>query len=159
MAEPNAWRRAALVLEIAVVAALLVLVWQNTQLRRKVGLAMRSAAPRFHAGDSLPGLQVIDLTGKPQTLRFREGRVVVALVDPGCGSCQAVIQSLRSVPTARIISVTDLAGTQPLLRGTPNAYVSDPRDPLRRHFGKVPQIFVVEQEKVMRTCATAPECL
>ena len=159
MAEPMVWRRVALVLEIAVVAALLFLVWQNMLLRRKVGLAMRSAAPRFQADDSLPGLQVIDLTGKPQTLRFREGRVVVALVDPGCGSCQAVIRSLRSVPTARIISVVDLANSEPLLRGTPNAYVSDPRDPLRRYFGKVPQIFVVEQEKVMRTCATARECM
>lgn len=29
MAEPNVWRRVALVLEIAVVAALLFLVWQN----------------------------------------------------------------------------------------------------------------------------------
>ena len=159
MAEPNVWRRVALVLEIAVVAALLFLVWQNAQLRRKVRLAMRSAAPRFQAGDSLPGLQVIDLTGKPQTLRFQEGRVVVALVDPGCGSCEAVIRDLRSVPTARIISVADLVRTEPLLRGTPNAYVSDPRDPLRRHFAKLPQILVVENEKVMRTCATARECV
>lgn len=120
---------------------------------------MCSAAQRFHAGDSLPALQVIDLTGKPQTLRFQEGRVVVALVDPGCASCEAVIRSLRSVPAARIISVADLTGTEPILRGTPNAYVSDPRDPLRRHFGKVPQILVVEHEKVMRTCATARECV
>ena len=159
MAEPNVWRRVALVLEVAVVAAFLFLIWQNVQLRRKVQVAMRSAAPRFHAGDSLPALQVIDLTGKPQTLRFQEGRVVVALVDPSCGSCEAVIRTLRSVPTARIISVADLPGTEPLLRGTANAYVSDPRDPLRRHFGKVPQIFVVEQEKVIRTCATARECV
>jgi hypothetical protein len=158
MAEPKVWRRVALVLEIAAVAALLFLVWQNAQLRRTAKLAMRSAAPRFHAGDSLPGLQVIDLTGKPQTLRFQEGRVVVALVDPGCGTCQDVIRSLRSVSSARIISVADLAGTEPLLRGTPNAYVSDPRDPLRGQFGKVPQILLVEQEKVMRTCATAREC-
>lgn len=159
MAESNVWRRVALVLEIALAAALLFLVWQNAQLRRKATLAMRSAATRFHAGDSLPGLQVIDLAGKPQTLRFQKGRVVVALVDPGCGSCAAVIRDLRPVATARIISVVDLAATGPLLRGTPNAYVSDRGDPLRRQFGKVPQIFVVEQGTVMRTCASARECL
>lgn len=159
MEESNVWRRTARVLEVAVVAALLFLAWQNAQLRRKATLLMRSAAPRFQAGDSLPALQVIDLTGKPRTLRFQEGRVVVALVDPGCGSCQEVIRGLRSVPTARIISVVDLPATEPLLRGTPNAYVGDPRDPLRRQFGKVPQILIVEQEKVMRTCVTARECV
>lgn len=159
MGEPNVWRRAALVLEIALAAAVLFLLWQNAQLRRKAMLAGRSAAPRFHAGDPLPELQVIDLTGKPRTLRFQDGRVVVALVDPACGTCADAIRVLRSVPTARIISVVDLPRTEPLLRGTPNAYVSDPREPLRRHFGKVPQILVVEQEKVMRTCATARECV
>lgn len=159
MAEAKGWRRAAVLLELALAAALLLVLWQNAQLRRKNTLAMRSAAPRVHAGDALAALQVVDLAGRAQTLRFEEQRVVVAVVDPGCASCAAVIRELRSVPTARIISVADLAGTEPLLRGTANAYVSDLRDPVRSRFGKVPQVFVVERGQVTRTCATARECL
>jgi hypothetical protein len=149
-------------LESAVVVVFVLLVWSNLSLRRQHGhaaAAVRSARA-FTVHDSISALPVVELSGAAGTLPLG-GRTIVAIVDPRCESCRELLARIRPDSGVQVLSVAPLAETQTMARDTGLAAVThmlgnpQPPDPRLQIY---PQLFVVDQGHVVRTCASIVEC-
>jgi hypothetical protein len=147
------------VLELAVVAVFALLVWNNYSLRRQhaAAAAVRSARA-FLVHDSVAPVSVTDLAGAPQMLPLN-GRTIVAVVDPRCDSCRELLSTIRPDSGAQVLSVAPLAETRTMAQTAGlNAVTHVLQSAADRRFQIYPQLFVVERNQVVRTCASMTEC-
>jgi len=154
-----------MLLELAVVAVFLFLVWNNYTLRRQH--ASVAAAPPGARGfvpkDFLESIPTVGLDGARGTLDLRGSRSVVAIVDPRCESCREVIATLRPQPDLHVLSIAPPAETRAMAAETGLTTVTrNIGEPLPPNVGAqlhvYPQLFVVDRGMVVRTCATIAEC-
>jgi hypothetical protein len=152
------------VLELAVVVVFAFLIWNNYTLRRqqtRAAAAVKSARA-FTVHDSIAALPIVELNGARGTLPL-DRRTIVAIVDPRCDSCRALLARIRSDSGVQIVSVAPIAETRAMAQesglnsvthalATPETARIDPRLQI------YPQLFVVEQGHVVRTCASIDEC-
>jgi hypothetical protein len=147
-------------LEAAVVVVFALLIWNNFALRRQTAHAAAAfkSARAFAVHDSFGALPVTELTGARATLPI-DGRIIVAIVDPQCDSCRALLADIRPDSGIQVLSVAPLPETTAMARNkrlTAITHVIETRDPKLQIY---PQLFVVEGGKVVRTCATVAECV
>ncbi|HEX9986269.1 MAG TPA: hypothetical protein VGF69_23620 [Thermoanaerobaculia bacterium] len=157
-------------LEIGFAILFVVLAWNNFTLRRQLAAAAvtpaRSGADaNFVAGDRLGRLDVLDLTGRKASLDLSTGRTLVAVVNPTCKSCVQTVAELSAarLKNARVLSVASPAETSPLVtRANLAAFTSVVPPNLNGDTGRklvhFPQVLVVDQGTVVRTCKTVAEC-
>lgn len=156
------WRYASRAIEIALVVAFVLLVMSHRELRRQLKVAATHSANRISPGDQVSSLSVTDLSGKNVDLDLRNGRFVVVVVNPTCPSCSESIQAIQNVRNSYLISVSGHADDARLLGALSSAsrtYVANPRDPLKKLLGTIPQVFVVEHGTVARTCRRVSDCV
>lgn len=150
-------------MQIAAIAVLALLVWQNYQLRRLVRARVASAG-QFFVGDRVPTIPVHDLAGRQKLIDLRPGRSTVVIVEPTCGSCEKTMQDARNVPSVTLISLAPTEPTQAAAEKagiTGNIYTTaGVKLPARiaRKAIKYPQIILVDRGTVVRVCATVNEC-
>jgi hypothetical protein len=160
MNEPHrAWRWLAAALEVAVVVALLLVLKHNHTLRQQLAAAAKGTCRKFVVGDEITSVSAISASRKLSVLDLRHGRSVIAIVDPECASCADTIRQAEISPRVQILSLAEPSRTFAALRSTSRTFAIDPRQPLGKLGGGVPQIFAVETGKVVRTCSTISECL
>ncbi|HEX7154977.1 MAG TPA: hypothetical protein VF618_26105 [Thermoanaerobaculia bacterium] len=156
-------------LEVGLAIVFVILVWNNLSLRRQLAAAApprnASAAATFVAGDRLGRLDVLDLTGKKTSLDLGTGRMLVAVVNPTCKSCVRTVAELSAaqLPNARVLSVASPAETAPLVTRANLAAVTSVVPPnlngdTGRKLVHFPQVLLVDQGTVVRTCKTVAEC-
>ena len=149
-------------IEIALLVAFVLLLLSHRELRRQLKVAATHSANRVSAGDHLASLSVTDLSGRNIALDLRSGRFVVVVINPTCQSCSESIQEIQNVGNSYILSVSGGLDAARLLRGLKSAsrtYVANPRDPHRKILSTVPQVFVVENGEVVKTCRRVNDCL
>lgn len=166
--EGQSVRLATRALEAGLVILFVALAWNNYTLRRdlaaaRAGAPARNAGSAFAPGDSLTAVQVVDLTGRPVTLDFRASRTLVAIVHPGCKSCETAVAALRGASGARLISVRPPAETRPLMeRGGVAHFAYSLPDGTPGEAGRkihhYPQTLIVDRGIVVRTCRSVEEC-
>jgi hypothetical protein len=149
-------------LEIVALAVFVLLIYDNLRLRKLAAghvPAAKPALPRaFRAGDTITTIPATDVNGNPQRVSFA-GRSLVAVIDPACDSCRRVIDALPADGGAVVLSLAPpevfrgSAGQG--IRGT--IYSIDPlrHDP---RLSTYPQVLLVEQGRVRRTCAEPADC-
>jgi hypothetical protein len=154
------------ILETAFVVVFALLIWNNYTMRRHAsGHAAASMIPHrgFVPKDRIATLPTVDLTGRAGTLDLRNGRTLVAVVDPRCESCRELIATMRETPGARVLSVAPLDETRTMAKQAallaPIAMVGTgvPKS-IAPQLEIYPQLFVVDRGVVVRTCATVEEC-
>lgn len=153
-------------LEVAVVVVFALLIWNNYTLRRQqlhAATAATASVRGFVPKDVIETLPIIALDGKHGTLDLRQSRSVIAVVDPRCESCKALIEKLRPQPGLHVLSVAPLAETRTMAEQSGLAEVTRiVGEPLPARIGVqfhvYPQVFVVDRGMVVRTCATVSEC-
>lgn len=152
------------VLELAVVVVFAFLIWNNYTLRRQHSRAVAAvkSARAFIVHDSISALPIVELNGAPATLPL-ERRTIVAIVDPRCDSCRALLARIHPNSGVQVVSVAPMAETRAMAQesglgsvthalATPENARADPRLQI------YPQLFVVDQGHVVRTCASIDEC-
>jgi hypothetical protein len=152
------------VLEAAVVVVFALLVWNNHTLRRQQtrSAAAVKSARSFAVHDSVAAIPVTDLNGAVSMLPL-DRRTIVAIVDPRCESCRTLLARIRRDSGVQVLSVAPLAETRAMAEatglitvthalGNPAPAGNDPRLQI------YPQLFVVENGQVVRTCASIDEC-
>ena len=158
-------RNLRMVLEVAVVAVFLLLIWNNYTLRRDQARLIAATPPvrGFVPKDVLPAIPTLALDGTRGTLDLGQTRATVAIVDPRCESCKELIATLSPRPDLQVLSVAPLPETRAM--ATQSGLTAVTRllgEPLPGSVGSqlrvYPQIFVVDRGRVVRTCATAAEC-
>jgi hypothetical protein len=153
------------VLELAVVAVFVLLLWNNYSLRQQQA---RSAAARrssngFVARERIGVIPATTLDGTRRDLDLRNGRALVAIVNPTCDSCRGLAQSVRNAPDVRVLSVAPLDETRAMARelgfdaNTSVAASPIPQE-LQSRLRVYPQILIVDRGEVVRTCARIEEC-
>ena len=148
-------------LEVAVVVVFALLVWNNYTMRRQQSRAAAAVKSEraFVVRDQIGVIPAIGLDGKRRDLDFRNGRAVVALVDPRCESCREVLATLRTRPDVRILSVAPLRETREGNVPPSTSVVVQPLSgPTGARLSIFPQVFVVDRGQVVRTCANVAEC-
>lgn len=151
-------------LEVAVVVVFAALIWSNTTLRRQQvrSAAAAKSARAFTVHDSLDALPVVELTGARGTFR-PDRRAIVAIVDPRCESCRVLLTGIRPDSGVQVLSVAPLAETRAMAQAaglTAVTHVLGTPLPARieSQLQIYPQLFVVENGQVVRTCASMKEC-
>jgi hypothetical protein len=161
-------RLATRALEVGLAILFVALAWNNFTLRRELAQVRadspaRGAVSSFTPGESLTVVQAVDLAGRPVTLDFRTSRTLVAIVNPGCTSCETTVASLRGATGARVLSVASAAETRPLMERAGIAHFAyslpagTPGE-LGRKMLHYPQTFIVDHGIVVRTCRSVEEC-
>jgi hypothetical protein len=153
-------------LEGAVVVVFMLLVWSNFTLRRQARAAAIPTVSQhgFVPRDALRTIPIVDVNGKPGTLDLQRGRTIVAIVDPRCESCRALVDSMRgSASGIRILSMAPLAETREMAQKTGlTPAIAMLGQPIPRRLESqlqiYPQLFIVDSGKVVRSCATLEEC-
>jgi hypothetical protein len=152
-------------LEAAVVVVFALLIWSNFTLRRQHAHAAVAArgGRAFAVHDTLEPLPVIELSGARGTLRF-DRRTLVAIVDPRCESCQQLIATMHADAGTEVLSVAPMEETKSMAQRaglTPITHILGQPLPQRiaTQLQIYPQLFVVEGNHVVRTCATMAECV
>ncbi len=171
MMEQTQWKRIATFgLEGAVILAVGVLVWSNYSLRAQVRRAQTvrpAAAMRaFAVGERLDRVPVVRADGSAQTLDLTSGRMVVAVLNPSCGTCQTTLAQLGaalSVPSLIFASRDADAGLSAVaakfgLRDRAYTVSGSVSPQFRERFVINPQIFVIDRGKIVRTCDSVAEC-
>jgi hypothetical protein len=145
------------ILEIAVIASLVALVWNNYTLRRQ---QTRAAAATKLARGFVPKdeLHAIPVLGSHAAIDLTKGRAVVAVVDPRCDSCRELVGTLRAAPDLHVISVAPPAETKQLAHLNARTLGGPLPPAVAAQFKIYPQLFVVDRGNVVRTCATVAEC-
>ena len=151
------------VLEFAVVVVFGLLIWNNYTLRRE--RARSAAAVDFvrgvAAGERIGVIPALALDGRRRDLDLRDGRAIVAIVKPGCASCDPLIASARNEPDVHVLSVASLADTRALAKdlGPDPAVLAPPAGGgLAASLQIYPQLFVIDRGQIVRTCARIEEC-
>ena len=150
-------------LEVAVVVVFAFLIWSNFTLRRQQA---RSAAAAksvrgFAVREQIGAIPALTLDGRRSDLDLRNGRGIVAIVNPSCDSCRELIAAARSAPEVHLLSAASLAETRALAKDLgPNVRVLV--QPLGGALGArlqtYPQLLVIDRGEIVRTCATMSEC-
>jgi hypothetical protein len=151
-------------LELAVVVVFAFLIWNNYTLRRqqtRAAAAVKSARA-FTVHDSIAALPIVEWNGARGTLLLN-GRTIVAVVDPRCDSCRTLLAGIRPDSGVQIVSVAPLAETRAMAQETglgsvTHALATPENARLDPRLQIYPQLFVVEQGHVVRTCASIEEC-
>lgn len=163
---------------IALVALLLALLAVNVvvsfrqqrrirDLTHEVRLAREQSAPRrFDKGDQIDSLEVTDTAGAPRVLRARpQNQQLVVVVNPSCASCLVLAAELRDTPPKMpfwVLSVGDPASTTRFAteQRLSGVYALPPRanPSLRLRFRATPQVFVLTNGIVRRTCERVTGC-
>jgi hypothetical protein len=148
-------------LEVAVVVVFALLVWNNYTMRRQQSraAAVGKSERAFVVRDQPGVIPATGLDGRRRDLDLRDGRAVVAVIDPRCESCREILAQARNVPEVRLLSVAPLAETRQ--GGVPpstRVVVQPFPEQLGMRLAIYPQVFVVEGGQVVRTCATVAEC-
>lgn len=151
------------VLELAVVVVFALLVWNNYTLRRQQA---RSAAAAksvrgFAVREQIGAIPALTLDGRRSDLDLRNGRGIVAIVNPSCDSCRELMASARNVPGVHVLSAAWPDDTRALAQELGrNARVLP--QPLGGALGErlrvYPQVFVVDRGEIVRTCSRLEEC-
>ncbi|MEO8380487.1 MAG: hypothetical protein ABI779_19820 [Acidobacteriota bacterium] len=154
-------------LEGAVVVVFVLLIWNNYSLRRQAhAVAVPSVREHgFVPRDAVRSIPTLDLDGKPGTWNLQSGRHVLAIVDPRCDSCRALIATLPGHGDGQlyVLSVAPPADTRAMAQqagltaATRSLGTPLPRD-LESQLQIYPQLLIVDQGKVVRTCASIAEC-
>jgi len=154
------------ILETAFVVVFALLIWNNYTMRRHAtGHAAASIIPHrgFIPKDRIAVLPVVDLNGHAAQLDLRNGRTLMAIVDPRCESCRELIGTMKDVRDARILSVAPLAETRTMASQSPTASpvamvgTGVPKR-IAPQLEVYPQLFLVDRGVVVRTCASVEEC-
>lgn len=99
-----------------------------------------------------------DLAGAAQTLPLN-ARTIVVVVDPRCDSCRVLLTTIRPDSGAQVLSVAPLPETRTMAQTAGlNAVTRVLQSAADRRFQIYPQLFVVEKNQVVRTCASMAEC-
>ena len=152
------------VLEALVAVVFLLLVWNNFTLRRQhaVAAAASRSARAFAPKDALAAVPVVDVTGKRRSLDLTKSRTTVVIVDPRCDSCREIIAELHSSRNAVVLSIAPLEPTAAMANQTktaaPTYTVGAMPSEQAARFRTNPQILLVDQGRVVRTCAALREC-
>jgi uncharacterized membrane protein len=153
------------VLEVVALIVFVLVVRDNFRLRKMAASAALAATRAngtrlFQAGDTITEVQAFDVAGTPRQVSFREGRSLVAVVDPTCDSCKRVISGLPADGSAVVLS---MAAPEAFRQGDGKAirgriYSIDPmkRDP---RLATNPQVLLVDNGRVVRTCAEPAGCV
>ena len=153
-------RIAIAVLQVGMAVVFVLVVRQNLKFRRLID-ARIADSPRFYAGDRLPQLPALDLSGRPATIDL-QARTIVAVVNPTCASCAKTMADARGVPGVKLLSLVNAADTRPAVDPGiyGRTYTLGPNVPraLARKVHHYPQILLVDRGIVRRTCATLKEC-
>jgi len=144
-------------LEIAVVVVFAILLKQNWQFRH-----IKANLPRptsFEAKETLPSLNVIGADGKKGIFDPGPGRNLLLIGDPRCGSCEHVLQQMPA-DHSMVLSIANPETTRSskfasVYHGPIYSLTEPPRDARLHH---VPQILLVESQRVVRTCADVRDC-
>lgn len=146
-------------LEGAVVVMFLLLIWSNYTLRRQARAAAIPTVSQhgFVPRDFVASIPVIDLQGHPSTLDLRNGRTIIAIVDPRCDSCRELVASMHGDSEVRVISMAPAGESKTLGPQTLMLGKSLPQR-LESKLQIYPQLFVVERGKVVRSCSSMAEC-
>ena len=150
-------------IQVAALAVLVVVVWQNYRLRRVLS-ARAAFAGQFFVGDVLPTIPVYDLAGRRKMIDLRPGRNTLAIIQPTCDSCAKTIQDARNTPSITVISLAPANLTEAAVEKagiSANIYTTagvklPPK--IARKVLKYPQIMLVDRGTVVRICATVSEC-
>ncbi|MCU1230638.1 MAG: hypothetical protein JWO97_3522 [Acidobacteria bacterium] len=164
-------------LELAVVVAMVLLIWSNVMLRREnAGLRIaleqsrRMASSRvFHPGERFEFGGLVSPNGTVMTpSQAPRGRQLVLVVDPNCGTCEEAAGELRALPlskavppvivstgneaeTAAFAKRLDVAG---LVFRTPESLAPE----VRTKYSKTPQVFLVNGGMITTVCGSVGEC-
>ena len=98
-----------------------------------------------------------DLDGHAHVVDLQHGRNVVAIVDPSCASCRELVATMDVLPAVQVFSVASAEASRPLaakIHGTTSIVGNDA--PAQFHL--YPQLFIVDDGLVVRTCAKVSEC-
>ena len=143
--------------EIIVVVLFVLLLYQNWTLKHPATVPRPGGAERFGAGDIFPKIPVVDRLGRPSTLGFRAGRTLLLIADPGCPACETQLRALA--PDAVILSTANFATTRSSpLSSFPGMVYSLAEIPPDVRFRRVPQVVIVEAQRIIRTCADTKSC-
>ncbi|HEX6642697.1 MAG TPA: hypothetical protein VF215_16380, partial [Thermoanaerobaculia bacterium] len=117
----------------------------------------------FVPRDALRTIPIVDVNGHAGTLDLQRGRTIVAIVDPRCESCRAIVNSMRGASGIRILSMAPLAETREMAQKTgltPAIAMLGKPVPMRleSQLQIYPQLFIVDGGKVVRSCASLEEC-
>jgi hypothetical protein len=152
------------VLEIAVLAAVGVLAWSNYTLRTRPQHSHPTEVP-FYVGDRLGHVPVVNAHGVPRDLDFSSGRTLVAILNPSCSTCVTALTEIsrnRGVP-AVILGSQRSQGLPALtarfqLADRTFTIAGSINPKLRDRFVVNPQLFIVDEGKVVRICHSVAEC-
>lgn len=151
------------ILEVAVVAVFVLLIWNNFTLRRQQArsAAASKAARGFAVREKVGAIPAMTLDGRRSDLDLRNGRGIVAIVNPTCDSCRELMASARNVPDVHVLSTASPAESRALAKDLgPNARVLV--QPIAGELGTrlqiAPQAFVIDRGEIVRTCARITEC-
>ena len=153
-----------------VLAALVVaLVMQNRSLKSRLehASAAEPSAPRFHQGDVVAPIDVVEDGGGTKTIRFGEGekRTVLLVFSSECPACRETLPVWREIlktppdPGVRIVGIqTDRLDPNPAKQGVPAAaypfpvygYKRPANDPLEK-VPFIPAVVVVDLKGVVST--------
>ena len=151
--------------QIAVLVIFFLLIRKNLQLQRlvKARVELARSGTRFYAGDRLQSLSLRDMTDRNVVLDVQQGQTLLVVIHPGCGSCSAAIDEVSSVEGASVVSLAPLAETRRMAqtKGLRSAYVARQESmppAVARKLTHYPQIVVIEQGTIIRTCNTVAHC-
>jgi hypothetical protein len=165
------------ILEIAVVVAVVVLIWSNVMLRREnaglriaVEQSRRMASSRvFHPGERFEFGGLVAPNGTVMTpSQAPRGRQLVLVVDPNCSVCEEAAEELRKAPLSKavppvIVSTGNASETAAfekrlnvagLVFRTPESLAPE----VRTKYSKTPQVFLVNGGMVTTVCGSVGEC-
>jgi hypothetical protein len=154
---------ASVVLPLAALAVFLLILRQNAILRKQL-TAKLSSSDRFYAGDRLDRLQVADMQGRSTVLELKDKRIILAVVQPSCASCELLIRGVRPGSNTAVLSLATAAETRPIVEPVGIAPMTfsiagQPLDPkLAAKLSFYPQILLVDRGAVVRTCASLDYC-
>lgn len=164
------WSRiAGRTLEAIVLIAVVVLVWSNYMLRKRINTPAFGPAAgirAFAVGERLTRVPVTQ-PGRPKhVLDFTARRALVAVVDPSCGTCQSIVAAIAATkPLEPVLFTARESAPELVRRAAPlglsdRVFALDPSLPpkFQDRFVINPQVFIVDRSKIVRVCDTVQEC-
>jgi hypothetical protein len=170
-AAQSRWGKAAArILEALVLMAVVVLVWSNYTLRRRLktpAFPPSAEVRAFAVGERLTRVPVTRPDRRAaHVLDFTKRRALVVVVNPSCGTCQSIVEAVASAELLEPVVFTARESAAELARGaaplglSDRIFALDPSLPrkFQDRFVINPQVFIVDHGKVVRTCQNVKEC-
>jgi hypothetical protein len=158
-------------LEAAIVLAFVFLIVSNLRLRAEVKNLRReqtlvaSSLQSFQAGDEFDAGKLVPCRGCA-TAPYPAGPKMVIIVNPSCESCEEAVHDLELIlPTLRmppvVVSTVGDPATSEFARkhhfGRFTYLIAPKAD--RKRFLTAPQVFLVNDSKVIARCRSVNQCL